>query len=120
MDLTAGNENSSDRSTEGTRRAESTGMKPAPIEALTPRGSIELHIDQVVLHGFAAADRGGIAQAMETELARLLGEEGIPAALETGYALESLSAGELRVYEGEAAERVGIRIARRIYQGLGR
>ena len=104
----------------GARVTEKSFAAPAAYTLPPTRPSVEMHIEQVVLHGFAQSDRSGIARAMESELARLLGEEGIPAALEEGYALGRLPAGEIRIHEGDGAERIGVGIARRIYQGLGR
>lgn len=41
------------------------------------RPNIEVHIDEVVLHGFAPGDRAGIGDALERELGRLLAERGL-------------------------------------------
>ena len=45
---------------------------------ISPR-AIEIRIDELVLHGIAAADRLRIGAALEKELARLLVERGAPA-----------------------------------------
>jgi hypothetical protein len=39
------------------------------------QSSIELHIEQFVLHGFAAGDRYAIADGLQHELAKLLADE---------------------------------------------
>ena len=42
---------------------------------------IELHIEELVLHGFAPADRYRIGDTVQRELTRLLAEQGMPASL---------------------------------------
>lgn len=39
--------------------------------------NVELHIEQLVLHGFAPSDRYRIGAAIQQELARLLAQQGI-------------------------------------------
>ena len=47
--------------------------------------SIEMHIEELVLHGFEPGDRHAIGDAVERELARLLSEHGLPSASAGGY-----------------------------------
>ena len=42
---------------------------------------IDLHIDKLVLYGFSPGDRYRIGDSVETELVRLLTEQGIPPTL---------------------------------------
>ena len=44
-------------------------------------GWIELHIEELVLHGFAPGDRHPIGDAVEHELIRLFAEQGLPSLL---------------------------------------
>jgi hypothetical protein len=39
---------------------------------MKPRPSINLHIEELVLHGFAPGDRHRISEAVEQELTRLI------------------------------------------------
>jgi hypothetical protein len=41
--------------------------------------NVELHIEELVLHGFDPRDRHGIADAVQQELARLVAERGLSA-----------------------------------------
>lgn len=41
--------------------------------------NIELHIEELVLHGFDPRDRHAIADAVQSELTRLVGERGLHA-----------------------------------------
>ena len=47
-------------------------------------GNIELHIEELVLHGFEPGDRHRIGEAIERELARLFAEQGTPPSLAQG------------------------------------
>lgn len=40
--------------------------------------SVEIHIEELVLHGYAPQDRYRIAAAVEAELVRLFTEKGLP------------------------------------------
>ena len=42
------------------------------------RLNIELHIEELILRGFAPATRYRIVEALQAELARLLEEQGVP------------------------------------------
>lgn len=78
-------------------------------------GGIELHIEELVLHGFAPGDRHRIAGALELELTRLLTEQGLPAALQGGGELERLDGGVITVRPGGRPEELGAQVARSVY-----
>ncbi len=80
--------------------------------------TVELHIEELVLHGFAAADRYRIGETAERELARLFAEEGVPAALTSGLDVQHLDAGTFHVAAHSKAEAVGAEVARAVYGGL--
>lgn len=80
--------------------------------------NVELHIEELVLHGFAPADRHRVGEAVERELARLLAEEGVPAALAKGFDAQHLDAGSFHVAADSRAEAVGAQVARAVYGGL--
>jgi hypothetical protein len=80
--------------------------------------NIELHIEELVLHGFALGDRYRIGDAMERELARLFAERGAPPSLVQGSEIERLDGGTFEVKPGSGAEAIGVRVARAVYGGL--
>jgi hypothetical protein len=59
--------------------------------------TIVLHIEELVLHGFAAASRHAIGDALRVEIERRLGEGGVPEAWARGGAIDRISAGEVHV-----------------------
>jgi hypothetical protein len=101
--------------------------------------SVELHIEQLVLHGFAPHEKGLIVQALEAELVRLLSEYGVPPALisppeigqsakgqgEVGQGqiarrdVERLDGGAYQAVPGARPQESGVQIAQAIYRGLG-
>lgn len=50
----------------------------------TVQPSIELRIEELILHGFSPGDHHRIGAAVERELGHLLSERGLPAALGRG------------------------------------
>jgi hypothetical protein len=58
---------------------------------------IVLHIEELVLHGFATGSRHTIGDAVRAEIERRLGEGGVPEAWARGGAIDRIAAGEVRV-----------------------
>jgi len=87
------------------------GVKP-------PR--IALRIDELVLDGFSPLDGRRIAEAVGTELTRLLAERGLPPSLARLGAVDFIDAGEIRISPGGSANRIGIGLAAGLYSGLKR
>jgi hypothetical protein len=85
---------------------------------LRPPSAIELHIDELVLHGFAASDRRTISAAVERELTRLIGEQGLPPAIRRGGERGRLDGGTFNLAAGAPAETIGAQIAQAVYAGL--
>lgn len=83
----------------------------------TPSG-VALSIEELILVGFAPADRYRIAEAVQQELARLLTSEGIPPALTQGGDIPWIDGGTWTLNQGMQAQDIGIQIARNIYGGL--
>jgi hypothetical protein len=77
---------------------------------------IEIQIDQLVLDGFAPADRLRIANSVKQELARIVAERGI----EKPAAVSSKDPGSFRVAPHDHAEGIGRRAAQAIHGGLAR
>lgn len=102
------------------RNAAASGNRQAAIgkpRSVSSR-SIEVHIDELVLHGFSQADRRPIADAIERELSALLACDGLPVA--RSFEIEHLNGGTFRVGETARPESAGASVARAIYGGLGR
>ncbi|PXF58918.1 MAG: hypothetical protein C4B59_12575 [Candidatus Methanogaster sp.] len=86
---------------------------------MTPK-NIELHIDDLLLHGFAHGDRYRIGEAVEQELSRLLVDRGVPESLERGGEVASVDGGAYEVVSGSRVEVVGAQVAKTVYGGLWR
>jgi hypothetical protein len=80
---------------------------------------IELHIEELILHGFAAKDRNAIAGAVQHELQRLFAEQGVPQQLEQSRTVGRLNTGPFTVQPGSRAETIGAQVAQTVYEGLG-
>lgn len=86
-------------------------MKPARIE---------LHIDELVLHGFAAGDRHAIRDAVQLELTRLFAEQGLDASrLGRGDRVD-VNAGEFQVARESRPQAVGAQVAQAVHRGVTR
>ncbi len=87
--------------------------------ALQLSPNVEVHIEELVLHGFASDDRYAIGVAVERELARLLAQETVassPMVNDSTY----ISGRSFAVARGAKAEAVGVQIAGAVYGGLRR
>ncbi len=80
--------------------------------------NIELHIEELVLHGFAAKDRYAIGEAVQRELSRLLAEQGVHPSIEKGYDVAKLDGGVFQVKQGSRADAIGTQVAQSVYGGL--
>ncbi len=76
---------------------------------------IELHIDELVLHGFEHTDRYAIGEAIERELTRLLGTGDIRM-----QSSDRIDAGSLTLASGAKPQRIGTQVAGRIHRSLTR
>ena len=84
------------------------------------RSAIDLHIEELVLHGFNPGDRYRIGAAVEAGLARLFAERGVSPSLARGGELATLDGGSFDVAPGASPEGVGGQVARALYGGLNR
>ncbi len=80
--------------------------------------NIEVHIEELVLHGFASKDRYAIGEAVQRELQRLFTEQGLPESLAAGYEVTTLNAGAFTVKPGTKANKMGAQVAQSVYAGL--
>jgi hypothetical protein len=81
---------------------------------------IELHIDELVLHGFAPRDRHRIAAAVRTELARLMAADAQANLLNSPLSLERINAGAFKVQPNAKPQAAGTQIARAVYRTMHR
>lgn len=86
---------------------------------MTPK-RLELHIEELVLKGFAPRERHALADAFERELAHLIAAGGLPLASAPDIDLRQVDAGCFRVATGRKAKTTGAQIARAVYEGLRR
>lgn len=84
----------------------------------TRNQSVELHIEELVLHGFEAAHRQVLADALERELCRLITEQGIPPPGPIGTSVRTIDAGEFAVLPGTKPGGMGTQVAASVYRGL--
>jgi hypothetical protein len=82
--------------------------------------NIQLHIEALVFHGFAALDRQAINAAVEQELGRLLAAQGVPPALAVGRAMARLDGGSFTVRPDAKPAHIGLQVAQAIYGGFQR
>jgi hypothetical protein len=82
--------------------------------------AVNLRIEELILHGFAPADRHRIAQGMQAELARLVSQGRSLRSLKSSLTLERVEGGAFTVKAGSSQRSTEVQIARAIYQGLQR
>lgn len=87
--------------------------------------NINLHIEELVLHGFAPGDRYTIADAVERELSHLLAQQFTPftsADILPRWVHDAgnlrLDAGAFNVEPGSGADSIGAQIGRAVHGGL--
>jgi hypothetical protein len=93
--------------------------------SLRKRGSqtrdIELHIEELVLQGFAPGDRLAIRDAVERELGRLIGQNAMPGldvSRRQSVAIERLDAGTFHVQANARPQAIGGQVAKAVFEGL--
>jgi hypothetical protein len=82
--------------------------------------TIRLHIERLVLDGLPVGPGGAarLQAAMQAELARLLASGRLNPALRSGGAIPELPAGATRFDRGPSPARMGVLIARSVYDAL--
>jgi hypothetical protein len=99
------------------RRAENHLRKSASSgdnsSSISPR-EIEVHIDELILHGFTPRDRWQIGDALEHELRGLLAARGIPATWLSSP--ERIDTGFIRTMSLNKPAAVGSEIASAVYR----
>jgi len=90
-----------------------------PNGALRPQSSVELHIEELVLHGFSPSDRFAISDAVERELARLLADRGVSTSLRSENATDEIRGATFNTAQNAKPPAIGRQIAQAVYQGFG-
>jgi hypothetical protein len=80
--------------------------------------TVELHIDELVLHGFAAKDRHLIAAALERELSRLIAQGDLAHLPAASVQLDRLDAGSFHLDPAARPSYIGQTVAQRVYRQL--
>jgi len=108
------------------RESNNGGIDIAPHPAVDPAfsnpqtanrnpHSITLHIDELILHGFAASDRHGISESIERELGRLLEQKNFSPLPADDIDIEQIDGGSFQLQSGSRAAVTGAHIASAVY-----
>jgi hypothetical protein len=80
--------------------------------------SFHVRIDELVLHGFARADRHRIAHALELELTRLISDGPLQGFGKSASIFERVDGGAFQLKAGAKPEAAGTEIARAVFRSL--
>ncbi|HTN47547.1 MAG TPA: hypothetical protein VL098_14445 [Flavipsychrobacter sp.] len=80
--------------------------------------TIELYIDQIVLHGMEGRNRFEIGNAIEEELSRLLSQGNLPATFRSGGGIDILNGSSFQYNNSSRSNLVGEHIAGSIFQTM--
>src|SRR5947207_653199 len=82
----------------GMRSQKSAGLKSAPAR---------VHIEELVLHGFAPGDRYDLGEAVQQELTRLFARQGAPPRLAGRVETDRVDGGSIRLIAGSKPGAIG-------------
>jgi hypothetical protein len=84
--------------------------------------NINLHIERLVVDGLAMPHqhRPIFQAAVEAELGRLLGENGLMPGMMTGGSWPSLAANAIQLASGSNPNQLGQQVAQAVFRGIGR
>lgn len=80
--------------------------------------NIELHIEQLVLHGFRHSARYSIGKAVELELTRLLTERNVSPSLTKGGDFSRLDGGTINIAPSSKSDAIGTQVAQSVYENM--
>ena len=83
--------------------------------------NVSVHIERLILDGVHVPHRHRpqLQAALEAELARLIAADGLAVDMHMGGVLPRVSGGEMHLESDEHPDRLGVRMARAIYKGIG-
>jgi hypothetical protein len=82
--------------------------------------NVQLHIEELVLHGFAGVDRHQIGERVQQELTRLFAERGVPPGMATGGNVARIDGGSFTVAPNPKPDQIGTQVAQAIYNGVAK
>jgi hypothetical protein len=90
--------------------------------SIVHRFSYHVVVDRLILDGIEVAvrERPVLQTAVETELARLLGENGLSPGLSSGGAVPVTPGGALQLSDNQDPTALGQQIAQAVYGGIGK
>ena len=80
--------------------------------------SVEIRIDELVLHGLSAREGREAAEAIERELIRALRELGVPESLSSAIDVERIDAGQVAVPRDQNSKMLGASVGGSIDRAL--
>lgn len=92
--------------------------EPIPPQPSRTPQSVEVNIDELVLHGFAPGDRDQIGVAVQRELTRLFAERELLSSMVQGKTIERLDSGQFHLTMDAKANTIGMYVAQAVYGGL--
>ena len=94
------------------------GAREQVNSSAVARRAVEVRIDELILHGFAARDSHAIADAVQVELAKLMQAGALPARSQKELAFKRIDGGAFQIKSGSKTENSGTQIARSVFRGL--
>lgn len=83
--------------------------------------NVEIHIEELILHGFSTLEKQCIADAIQRDLAGMLATGGLSPAVMQGGALDGVDyGGEFVVPAGATGRVMGAQVAQALYSKLTR
>jgi len=82
------------------------------------QSDIHLHIEELVLHGFAPGDKHGISEAVERELARLISDGAGFSIFSENTSRDRLDGGHFRMADSAKPAAIGAQIAGAVLGGI--
>lgn len=80
--------------------------------------NLDIHIEELVLHGFEPGDHEGIRAAVENELTRLFTTNGLPSFFRSNTSSHQIDGGEFVMTAGTKPHHLGNSIAGSVYKGI--
>jgi hypothetical protein len=81
--------------------------------------ALDVHIGELIFHGFRRNDGDALGAALRAELARSLTHRNVPALFGKAGSHERVDAGQVSVPKHAPASQIGTHVARAIHAGLG-
>ena len=82
------------------------------------RPDVELHIEELVLRGFAPGYRDRIAEAIQQELNRLFTDESLPSCVTESRDIPRFDGGSFHVTSGAGPKTIGAQLGQAIYKSV--